>query len=75
MADKKPWLGVETAPQLWIYICITFNWIGILALVQLIICEIVLITNDFNNYTKQYGHGYRELHFLAPSLSFRLHIL
>jgi hypothetical protein len=60
MADKKPWIGKETLPTVWVWICVLFNIVGILALLMLIIAELVIIVNDFSNYKDQYGQSYRE---------------
>lgn len=60
MADKKQWIGKDTFPTIWIWICVFFNIIGILAVIMLIVAEVVIIVNDFNNYIDQYGHSYRE---------------
>lgn len=56
---KRQYIGKETFPTIWIWICVLFNLIGILAVVMLIIAEIIIISNDFNNYVAQYGHAYR----------------
>ncbi|OXG20432.1 hypothetical protein C366_01965 [Cryptococcus neoformans Tu401-1] len=58
MADKKPWLGPETFPTIWIWICLVFNLIGIAALIMLIIAEFVILVNDYSNYHAQYGYSY-----------------
>ena len=70
MADKKPWLGQETLPAVWIWICFFFNLVGILAVLILIIAEMVILVNNFNNYTDQYGHNYRKspIHPLGSSM-------
>jgi hypothetical protein len=60
MADQKPWLGPDTFPTIWIWICVVFNFIGILSHFMLIISETVIIFNNFNNYVNQYGHSYRK---------------
>ena len=57
--DKKPWLGADTLPTVWIYICVVFNLIGIIAAVMLIIAEIVILSVNFTHYVDQYGHKYR----------------
>jgi hypothetical protein len=36
---------------------------------MLIIAELVLIVNDFNNYVDQYGHSYRESERARPRCS------
>ncbi|WWC58083.1 uncharacterized protein I303_100618 [Kwoniella dejecticola CBS 10117] len=56
--DKKPWLGKETFPTIWIWICFLFNIVGILALLILIVAEFIIIVADFHNYVAQYGHNY-----------------
>ncbi|WVQ64771.1 uncharacterized protein L199_002939 [Kwoniella botswanensis] len=59
MADeKKPWLGRETWPTVWIWICFLFNLVGILALIILIVAEVFIIVANFHNYVAQYGHHY-----------------
>lgn len=60
MADKKQWIGKETLPTVWVWICVLFNIVGILALLMLVIAELVIIVNDFSNYKDQYGQSYRE---------------
>ncbi|WVW81753.1 hypothetical protein I302_103749 [Kwoniella bestiolae CBS 10118] len=56
--NKKPWLGKETWPTVWIWICFLFNVVGILALIILIVAEVVIIVANFHNYVAQYGHHY-----------------
>jgi cellulose synthase/poly-beta-1,6-N-acetylglucosamine synthase-like glycosyltransferase len=56
---KKQYIGKETFPMIWIWICVFFNFIGMLAVFMLIIAEILVIAKDFNNYVDQYGHSYR----------------
>ncbi|WVQ80453.1 hypothetical protein IAT38_002558 [Cryptococcus sp. DSM 104549] len=58
MADKKPWLGPETFPTIWIWICFIFNIFGILVFMMLIVAEFVVLVNDYHNYTAQYGYHY-----------------
>ncbi|KIR30043.1 hypothetical protein I309_00910 [Cryptococcus deuterogattii LA55] len=58
MADKKPWLGPESFPTIWIWICFAFNLIGVAALIMLIIAEFVVLINDYSNYHAQYGYNY-----------------
>lgn len=56
---KTEWLGRDTFPRLWIWVCIAFNWVGILALLLLAIAEVVLISNDYRNYVHVMGYKYR----------------
>ncbi|ODO01965.1 hypothetical protein L198_02696 [Cryptococcus wingfieldii CBS 7118] len=56
--EKKPWLGKDTFPTIWIWICFIFNVFGILAFIMLIVAEFVVLVNDFSNYHAQYGYHY-----------------
>ncbi|OCF38629.1 hypothetical protein I317_07598 [Kwoniella heveanensis CBS 569] len=58
MGDKKEWLGKETFPTIWIYICLFFNIVGLLAVILLIVAEFIVLVNDFHNYVSQYGYRY-----------------
>ena len=67
-AEKEPWLGRNTFPKVWIWICVIFNLIGILAMFQLTIAQIVVLANDYNNYVNQYGYHYRLSYHWRPTL-------
>ena len=61
---KKAWLGADTLPTVWIYICVIFNLIGILAAIMLIIAELVILSVNFTHYVDQYEHKYRSFPFV-----------
>lgn len=63
---KREYVGKETFPTIWNWICVVFNVIGILAVIMLIIAEIIIIANNFNNYVDQYGHSYRASPYAGP---------
>lgn len=71
MADKESWLGPETFPTIWIWICLVSNLIGIAALIMLIIAEFVILINDYSNYHAQYGYSYREFSFRMRNLEIK----
>jgi len=68
VAPSKPFIGADTFPTIWIWICFFFNVFGILALIQLAVAEIIILTNNFNHYIDQYGHRYRTVSPLSRYL-------
>jgi hypothetical protein len=66
------YIGEHTFPTIWVYVCVFFNLVGIGAVLMMVIAEVVIITNDFDNYVDQYGHSYRESGYAPdPRLSVR----
>ncbi|RXK39102.1 hypothetical protein M231_03607 [Tremella mesenterica] len=64
---KKEWLGRETFPTIWLFICLIFNWIGILALLMLAIAELVIIVNNWKTYHDTYGYKYPASGYIGGS--------
>ncbi len=56
---KRPLIGAHTLPTVWIYICVAFNLIGVLAVTMLVIAEIIILASNFTHYVDQYGQNYR----------------
>ena len=61
MADK--WLGKDTAPRLFIYLCLIINLLSIAALIILVIAEFIILVNNYRSYVARYGYHYGKSRF------------
>lgn len=70
MADGK-WLGKDTAPRLFIYLCLIINLLSVAALIILIIAEFIILVNNYRSYVARYGYHYGQYILIQASVRLR----